>query len=178
MDRVRLVAGSHRWLLLASLALLTLALGTAMFSGASFSSKSVNSGSLAAGTIQLTSSKANQAIVVEGVSAMEPGDSASGAVTVGNQGNVPAKVTLKAADLAGMALAEVLDLKIENTVAKAQVWSGKLSALAGGIELSQFGANETRQYLITLSWPAASSSPSLQGAATSFSFQWSATATQ
>lgn len=178
MDRVRLVAGSHRWLLLASLALLTLALGTAMFSGASFSSKSANSGSLAAGSIQLTSTKANQAIV-EGVSAMEPGDSASGTVSIGNQGTVPAKVSLRASSLSGTALAAVLDLKIEDTTGKAtQVWSGKLSAFTSGVELSQFGASETRKYLITLSWPAASNSSSLQGVSTSFSLQWSATATQ
>jgi hypothetical protein len=178
MDRVRIVAGSHRWLLLAALALLTLALGTAMFSGASFSSKSANSGSLAAGSIQLTSSKANQA-VVEGVSAMEPGDSANGTVSIGNQGTVPAKVTLRASGLSGTTFAGVLDLKIEDTTGKTtQVWSGKLNALSSGIELTQFAASETRKYLITLSWPSASNSPSLQGVSTSFSFQWSATATQ
>ena len=89
MDRVRLISGSHRWLLLAALALLALALGSAMFSGASFSSKSANSASLAAGSVQLSSSKPNQAIVA--ATGMKPGDSREGTITIGNEGDVPAR---------------------------------------------------------------------------------------
>ena len=99
MDRVRLIAGSHRWLLLASLALLALALGSAMFSGASFSSRSANKTSLAAGSVQLSNSLAGKAILkAEG---MKPGQSKEGAVEIGNEGDVPEKVTLKATGISG-----------------------------------------------------------------------------
>jgi spore coat-associated protein N len=171
MDRVRLIAGSHRWLLLAALALLALALGSAMFSGASFSSKSANSASLVAGSIQLSSSAPNQAIVV--ASEMKPGDSRQGTISIGNQGDVAGTVTLNASGLTGAALAAVIDLKVEDTTEKSiQKWSGKLGAFSS-VSLGTLAAGTTRSYRFTLSWPAASNEASLQGASTSLTFQWS-----
>jgi hypothetical protein len=171
MDRVRLIAGSHRWLLLAALALLALALGSAMFSGASFSSKSANSASLVAGSIQLSSSAPNQAIVT--AAEMEPGDSRQGTIVIGNQGDVAGTVTLSASGLTGAALAAVIDFKVEDTTEKSiQKWSGKLSAFSS-VSLGTLAAGTTRSYRFTLSWPAASNEASLQGASTSLAFQWS-----
>jgi hypothetical protein len=173
MDRVRLIAGSHRWLLLAALSLLALALGSAMFSGASFSSKSANKASLAAGSVQLSNSLPNQAIVK--AEAMKPGQSKEGTVEIGNEGDVPGVVTLKATELTGTALAAVVDLKIEEVTGKGSTtkWSGKLNALGEDVALGSFAAAETRAYRFTLSWPAASKEASLQGASTSLTFQWS-----
>jgi hypothetical protein len=171
MDRVRLIADSHRWLLLAALALLALALGSAMFSGASLSSKSANSASLAAGSIKLSSSAPNQAIVA--ASEMKPGDSRQGTISIGNQGDVAGTVTLQAGGLTGAALAAVIDLKVEDTTGKSvQKWSGKLGAFSS-VSLGTLGAGTTRSYRFTLSWPAASNEASLQGASTSLTFQWS-----
>jgi hypothetical protein len=160
--------GSHRWLLLAALALLALALATAMFSGASFSSKSANSASLAAGSIKLSSSKPNQAIVA--ATGMRPGDSRQGTIEIGNEGDVAGDVTLETTGLTGTALAAVIDLKIEEgATAK---YSGKLGSFTS-LSLGSFAANSTHTYKFTLSWPAASNSASLQGTSTSLAFKWS-----
>ena len=175
MDRVRLIAGSHRWLLLAALALLALALGSAMFSGANFNSKSANSASLEAGSIQLSSSS-NQAIVAE-TSGLKPGDSRKGTISITNKGDVPGSVSLKASGLTGTALAAVIDLKIEEIVGETatQKWSGRLNTFST-LDLGSLGAGLTQTYRFTLSWPEASNSPSLQGTSTSLTFQWSGSA--
>jgi spore coat-associated protein N len=167
MDRVRLIAGSHRWLLLASLALLALALGSAMFSGADFSSRSANSASLAAGSFQLSSSAPSQAIV--SAAKMKPGQSREGTVKITNEGGAAGTVTLKASGLTGEALAAVIDLKVEE--GGSQKWSGKLGSFMS-VGLGSIGADSSRTFRIVLSWPSASSSPSLQGASTSLTFQW------
>lgn len=171
MDRVRLLAGSRHWLLLAALALVALALGSAMFSGASFTSKSANKASLAAGSVQLSSSLPNAAIV--SATGMEPGSSREGTIKIGNQGDVAGNVTLKANGLTGTALAGVIDLKIEDvTSGTSQKWSGKLGSFTS-LSLGSFAAESSRSYRFTLSWPAASDSSSLQGTSTSLTFEWS-----
>jgi hypothetical protein len=172
MDRVRLIAGSHRWLLLAALALLALALGSAMFSGASFSSRSANSAALATGTIQLSSSLPKQAIVAS-TSELEPGESREGTITIGNKAAVPGTVTLTPTGLTGTTLAGVIDLKIDDvTAGTTQKWSGKLAAFPG-LSLGSFAAEESHKYRFTLSWPAAATEASLQGTSTSVTFEWS-----
>jgi len=174
MDRVRLIAGSHRWLLLAALALLALALGSAMFSGANFSSKSANSASLSAGSFQLTSSKSSSEAIVS-ASEMRPGQSREGTVTIGNKGDGVAMVSLKASGLTGATLAAVIDLTIDDVTAGTQKWSGKLSAFssAGSVALGSIAAGGSRTYRITLSWPSASNGASLQGISSALAFQWS-----
>lgn len=171
MDRVRLILHSRHWLLLAALALVSLALGTAMFSGAKFTSRSANTASLVAGSVQLNSSLPNQAIVV--ASGMRPGVSREGTIKIGNEGDVPGTVTLKATGLTGTALAAVIDLKVEDVTSGTTLkWSGKLGALTE-LALGSFAAKETRSYRFALSWPSASNAPSLQGASSSLTFQWS-----
>lgn len=171
MDRVRLIAGSHRWLLLAALALLAMALGSVMFSGAKFTSKSANTASLVAGSVQLSSTLPNQAIVA--ASGMKPGVSREGTIKIGNDGNVAGTVTLKASGLTGTALAAVIDLKIEDvTSGTTQKWSGKLGEFTS-LALGSFAAETGRSYRFTLSWPSASSEASLQGLSSSLAFQWS-----
>jgi len=171
MDRVRLLFGSRRWLLLAALALLSLALGLAMFSGARFTSKSANSALLATGSIQLTSSKSNQAIV--SASGMKPGDSREGTITIGNPSEVPSTVALKSSGLAGSsALASTIDFKVEDiTSGTTQKWSGKLASFSE-VDLGSFAASSSRNYRITLSWPSSASEASLQGTSASFTLQW------
>ena len=175
MDRLNLLVHSRRWLLLGALALVSLALGSAIFSGASFTSKSANSASLAAASIQLSSSAPNQAIVA--ASGMRPGDSRQGTITIGNKGTASGSFVLKATRLTGSALAAVLDFKVEDTTggASTQKWSGKLGSFASAA-LGSIGAGESRAYRLTLSWPAAASEASLQGATTSLTFQWSGSA--
>lgn len=170
MDRVRLIAGSHRWLLLAALALLALALGSAMFSGASFSSKSANKASLAAGSIKLSSSTASAIVNASG---MEPGAAREGTIKIGNEGDVAGTVTLTASGLTGTALAAVIDLKVDDVTSGAtQKWSGKLGSFTS-LALGSFEAGATRTYRLTLSWPSASDAASLQGASSSLTFNWS-----
>jgi spore coat-associated protein N len=174
MDRLRLLAGSHRWLLLASLALASLALGTTLFSGARFATKSANSASLTAGSIQLTSSAASQAIV--SASGMKPGDSRQGTISIGNKGNAAGTVTLSASGLTGTALAAAIDFKLEDvTGAAVQKWSGKLGSFRS-VDLGSFAAETTRSYRFTLSWPASATEASLQGASSSLTFRWTGSA--
>jgi spore coat-associated protein N len=172
MDRLKLLVGSRRWLLLAALALASLALGSAMFSGAGFSSKSANSASLAAASIQLTSSAPNQAIVA--AVGMRPGDSRQGTISIGNQGSTAGTVTLRSLGLTGTALASVLELKVEDTTGggSTQKWSGKLGSFAS-VALGSFAPGAIRTYRIALLWPAAADEAALQGASSSLSFQWS-----
>jgi hypothetical protein len=170
MDRVRLIAGSHRWLLLAALALLALALGSAMFSGASFSSKSANKASLAAGSVKLSSSKPNEAIV--SAAGMEPGASREGTIKIGNEGDVAGTVTLSASGLTGSALAAVIELKVDDvTSGTTQKWRGTLDCFTR-LAVACFYAATTRTYRFTLSWPSSSDSASLQGASSSLTFNW------
>ncbi len=172
MDRLRLLAGSRHWLLLAALALISLALGTAIFSGANFSSKSANSASLAAGSVQLSSSAPGQAIIA--ATGMKPGGSNEGTISIGNQGDVAGTVTLKAAGLTGSALAAVITLRIDDiTSSTSKKYEGKLSAFSS-LSLGSFSAGTTRKYRFTLSWPEASSEASLQGGSTSLGLQWEA----
>jgi ethanolamine utilization microcompartment shell protein EutS len=172
MDRVRLIAGSNRWLLLLALALLALALGSAMFSGAGFSSRSANSAALSTGSIQLTSSLPGEAIVAS-TAGLKPGQSREGTIVIGNKAGVPGKVTLTPTGLTGATLAAVIDLKIEDVTSGAiQKWSGKLGAFPG-LNLGSFAAEESHKYRFTLSWPSASNEASLQGTSTSLKFEWS-----
>jgi hypothetical protein len=172
MDRLRLLAHSRRWLLLAALALVSLALGSAIFSGATFTSTSANSASLAAASIQLSSSAPNQAIVA--ATGMRPGDSRQGTISIGNEGTAAGTVTLRAIGLTGTALAAAIDLKVEDTTGggSVQKWSGRLGSF-DAVGLGSFAAASARTYRITLSWPAALDSASLQGASTSLTFRWS-----
>jgi hypothetical protein len=172
MDRVRLIAGSRRWLLLAALALVSLALGSALFSGAKFTSRSANSAALVAGSVKLSSTQANQTIV--SASAMKPGVSREGTLKITNEGDVAATMTLRGSGLTGAALAAVIDLKVEDTTSGTQKWSGKLAEFvdAGSVGVGLIGAGAARTYRVTLSWPSASNSASLQGASSSLTFQW------
>lgn len=172
MDRVRLIAGSHRWLLLAALSLLAFALGSAMFSGASFSSRSANSAALSTGSIQLTSSSPGQPIVAS-TTGLKPGQSKEGTITIGNKAGVAGTVALTPTELTGTTLAAAIDLKIDDVSSgTTQKWSGKLGSFPG-LSLGSFAAEESRKYRFTLSWPAASSEASLQGTSTSVTFEWS-----
>ena len=170
MTRLKLVADSHRWLLLAALALVSLALGTAMFSGARFTSKSSNSASLGAASVQLSSTAPNQAIVA--ASGMEPGDSSQGTISIGNDGDVPGAVTLKANGLTGATLSAVLDLRIDDvTGSTSKKWSGDLDSFSQ-VSLGSIAVDKEREYRFTLSWPSGSDSASLQGTSTSLSLRW------
>ncbi len=170
MERLRVVLHSRHWLLLASLALVALALGSALFSGASFTSKSANKASLAAGTVQLSSSKPSQAIV--SAAGMKPGESRTGTIAIGNEGDATGALTLKATGLTGATLAGVIDLKVEDLTGATTKWSGKLGSFSS-VSLGNFAAAEKHEYRLTLSWPSASSEAALQGLSTSLTFEWS-----
>ncbi len=171
MDRLSLLIHSRRWLLLAALALVSLALGSAIFSGASFTSKSANSASLAAASFKLSSSKPNLAIVA--ASGMAPGESRQGTIEIGNEGSAPGTVLLEASGLSGTTLAAVLELEIDDITSGRAVekWGGKLGSF-GSVSLGSFAAGSKRAYRLTLSWPAAASEASLQGATSSLTFRW------
>jgi hypothetical protein len=172
VDRLSLLTGSRRWLLLAALAVLALALGSALFSGATFNSKSANSASLAAASVRLSSSAPNQAIVA--AAGMRPGDSRQGTIVIGNEGTAAAVVSLRASGRSGAALAGAIDLEIEDATGGGPIpkWSGKLGSF-DSLALGGFPAGTSRTYRFTLSWPAAAAEASLQGTSTTLTFRWS-----
>lgn len=173
MGRMRLLISSPRLIALTALAVLSLALGATLLSGASFTSHSQNPARLTAGSLQLSSSKPGQSIV--GASGMVPGDSRVGSISIVNEGDVAGNVTLGLDELveSGSAkLSAVLELTVQDvTGTPVQLWSGKLGTL-GSVEVGSFAPSQNREFRFTLAWPPGSTDPGLQGATTSFAFEW------
>jgi hypothetical protein len=143
------------------------------FSGALFSSSSSSPGNeFAAGSVSLELARTGQ--IVDG-SELQPGVTRTGTQTVTNRGH-EAELTLATLELDhGSALVGVLVVVVRQTdPARADpVYSGTLANLAGAA-LGTFAPNESRTFSVEIRWPAEQNSPSLQGASTSFRFDWRA----
>lgn len=173
-----IIGGSQGWRSLAALALAGIAVSSTAFSDATFTSATGNPGtSYAAGTIQVTDSKAGNAVL--DATAMKPGVSRQGTVQITNSGTHSATLALEATDLSSSpsspALASTLDLKVEDVTGSATtIYTGKLGSYSSA-SLGTFAAAETRTYRFTYSWPATDTNPALQAATTSSTFRWKAT---
>jgi hypothetical protein len=173
-----ILRGSRRWRALAALALAGIATGSAGYSGAAMTARSSNPGaSVGAGTVAVTKDRSG---AVVSASSMRPGDSRQGDVTVTNSGNLAATLSLRASGLADVpaspALSSVLDLKVQDvTAAASTVYDGKLASFSSA-SLGAFAGGAARTYRFTISWPAGSRDPGLQGAQTSLTFRWGASA--
>jgi hypothetical protein len=110
-----------------------------------------------------------------------PGAAKSGEVTVTNVGDASGGFALSAGDLAdaGAPLSGVLDLAVDDLTAGRGVYSGPLNGL-GSVPLGTLAQGEAHRYRFTVSFPGGRSDSEddpYQGASTSVTFVWGATAT-
>jgi hypothetical protein len=168
----------RRRVALALVAVLALAVAGTGFSGASFTQASHGGASLAAGTVGLTLSRSGQSLLSS--SGLSPGSTVGGSETLTSSGSLPTTVRVSAAGLADVpsasGLSGVLVVTFTDHASGAQLWSGTLAALAsGGASLGTLNAGAARTIDLSRSWPSSARNATLQGATTSFSFQWRAT---
>lgn len=145
---------------LAALAALTVASAVAVGSGANFTSHSANpSNTLTAGNLAQVNSRDGSAIL--SVSAMKPGDTSNGTVTITNSGDVPGAFSLSKASLGdtpganGGVLSGKLHVLVEDVTdpaSPAPVYSGKVDAM-GTQGLGTLAAGAARTYRFTVSFP-------------------------
>jgi hypothetical protein len=143
------------------------------FSGALFSSSSSSPGNrFAAGSVTLELATTGQ--IIDG-NDLRPGVNRTGSQTVTNRGH-KAELTLGTLELdTGSALAGVLVVVVRQTdpARSDPVYSGALGDLKSAA-LGTFAHNESRTFSVELRWPAEQNSSTLQGASTSFRFDWRA----
>jgi hypothetical protein len=111
---------------------------------------------------------------------LAPGDARSGEVTVTNAGDASGGFALSASDLtdAGAPLSGLLELAVDDVTAGRGVYSGPLSG-PGTVALGMLAQGEAHRYRFTVRFPGGrpdSVDNAYQGASTSVTFVWSATA--
>jgi len=148
---------------------------TVVFSSASFTSNSTNPGNaFGSGTLVLLNSGDGELIV--GAAALYPGQSQEATLTLTNAGTVPGDVSVAGADLsdvpASPALSAVLTLTFEDVASGALLWSGPVDSLSAAA-LGTLAPGESREYRLTLTYPAVATDPALQGAQTSLTLRFS-----
>lgn len=136
----------------------------------------------AAGSLSITNSLEGQALL--NASAMAPGESRVGQVTIANSGNIAGDFTLLDSALSDSgspvpfsSVAQLLVQDITNPVIPVTIYAGTLGAL-GPIALGSFAAGEARTYRFTVTFPdgtPAQDDP-LQGATATVEYDWAASA--
>jgi hypothetical protein len=111
---------------------------------------------------------------------LAPGGAQSGEVTVTNAGDASGGFALSASDLtdAGPPLSGLLELAVDDVTAGRGVYSGPLSGV-GTVALGMLAQGEAHRYRFTVRFPGGrpdSVDNPYQGASTSVTFVWSATA--
>jgi hypothetical protein len=111
---------------------------------------------------------------------LAPGDTRAGEVTVTNAGDASGGFALSASDLtdAGAPLSGVLELAVDDVTAGRAVYAGPLAGL-GTVTLGMLAQGEAHRYRFTVRFPGGrpdSVDNAFQGASTSVTFVWSATA--
>jgi hypothetical protein len=176
-------------LALGALASALAAVGLVVGSGADFTSATANpANTFSSGTLTHTNSKNAAAVLT--ASAMKPGDTRTGSVTITNTGSLAGTFSLSKSNLTnpvlgsgGERLSDQMDLTIKDGATT--VYAGKVGAL-GAITLDgdlvtagtqQFGksgsATATHTYDFTVTLPAATGD-AFQGTSTSVQFDWTA----
>jgi hypothetical protein len=163
-----------RHLFTMALALGVIALSITMLgglsSGAEFSNASSNPGAaFTGGNMMLVNSKDGSAVL--STTGLAPGASVNETLTLTNQGNLAAGVTLTRTSLtdtpSAAALSSVLTLTIADITGTTQtLYSGTMSDFSS-VTLSPFTAGEIRTYRFTVAFPSAGATSSRQDASTS-----------
>lgn len=150
-----------------------LALTPGTFGG--FTSSTTNPGnSVQAGTLTMTNSASGNAVVTSttglALNNMKPGDSATGSVTITNNGSLPADLTLAISNSSNSFPAGDLDLAIKEGAAT--VHSGTVADHAPIALGSTWAAGESHTYSVTVSIPSTAGNDA-QGDTASFRLDWS-----
>jgi hypothetical protein len=136
----------------------------------------------ASGALAISNSHAGRAILQ--VDRLRPGDAAQGAVTIGNDGDVPGDFTV---DLSGVQdvpgayggrLSQRLQLAVVDVTHAQMVFSGTPAEFAA-VDLGRFAAGESRDYLVAATLPDGGlngSDNAFQGSRLSLGLEWRATA--
>ncbi len=150
---------------------------TVAFSGASFTSnRTTNPGNVfAGGTLLVVNSRDGQVVV--GASPIAPGQTQSGELTLTNTGSVAAdcRVARAAAPVdvpASPPLSAALTLTIVDLTSATTVWSGTMASFDWA-SLGTLAPGESRDYRVSVQFPAASATPELQGASTALTLRFS-----
>jgi len=139
-----------------------------------FTSASSNPGnSVTAGTLTMTNSAANAAVVTAASAPskdnMQPGDSATGSVTITNSGSLPADMTVSVASVVSSFPAGTVNLKINE--GSTVVYDNAVTN-AGPLGLgSTWTAGESHTYTVTVSIPS-TAGDAAQGKTASFTLNW------
>lgn len=156
MKRFKFLFGQRRFQALMTIAAILLAASVVAASGANFTSTSANpSNVFTAGNLHHTNSKDGAAILT--AEKMKPGDTATGSVTLTNDGDLPGTFTLtktitdNAVGPNGGDLGAVLDLTI--TEGATTVWTGKLTDAMDAFALGTWAAGEAHTYDFEVSFP-------------------------
>ena len=133
------------------------------------------------GAVRMVNSKDGQAVL--NASNLGPGASASGTVTIGNQGDASGVFELDSRDLVddpgprGGRLGSALQLVVRDLGSSQVVYSGSLGALSTrGLGTWRPGESRTYRFDVSLPNSAPASDNTLQGADTSIAFRWTAQA--
>ena len=148
---------------------------TVVFSGASFTSSSTNPGNVFnSGTLLLLNSGDGQLIV--SAPALCPGQSEQATLTLTNAGTVSGDVGVESVGLSDVpatpALSEALTLTFTDVASGVDLWSGTMGALTTA-SLDTLGPGDSRQYRVTVAYPATATDPALQGAQTALTLRFS-----
>jgi hypothetical protein len=156
MKRFKFLFGQRRFQALMTIAAILLAASVVAASGANFTSTSANpSNVFTAGNLHHSNSKDGVAILT--AEKMKPGATASGSVTLTNDGDIDGTFTLAKTITAnvpggnGGDLGAVLDLTIKEGAIT--VWTGKLGAAMGTLDLGTWAPNAAHTYDFTVSFP-------------------------
>jgi hypothetical protein len=174
----RRIGPRHFFAAALALALAAVVLGsiTAGSSGARFTAVSSNPGAVfSSGTMTLVSTADGSAVVSAG--ALAPGASVSGTLTLTNEGNLGASVTLAKTSLddqpSSPSLSSALTLTIAETAVSGTrtLYTGTMSDF-GEITLDPFSPSESRDYRFSVTFPETNASPDLQGASTTMTIRF------
>ena len=142
-----------------------------------FTSSMSNPGnSVSAGTLTMSNSAAGNAVVTEispvDKDNMQPGQSVSGSVTIGNSGSLPADLTLSISDAVNGFPAGAVELVIAEGT-NPPVYSGTVANTSGPIALGgTWAAGASHTYTVTVSIPLTAGNDA-QGDSASFGLNWS-----
>jgi len=150
---------------------------TVVFSSASFTSQSANPVNLfSSGTLLLLNTKDGQLVVA--ASALLPGQTERGTLTLTNAGTVTGEASVEGVGLTDVPGAPRLSAAVTATftdvASGTELWSGLMGDLdTAVVSLGTLDPGESREYEIAVTYPAAAADPGLQGAEATLALRFS-----
>ena len=156
------------------LALLGVALQSLAFSGASFTAGSANTANVfTAGSLSHTNSEADQ--VVLNAIGIRPGQTRTGTLTIKGGGTLTGTYTLTNSGLvdtpAGPGLSHALTLRVQDVTSGSTLFNG-VAASFSSATLGTIAPDVTKTFRFSLTFPAASADPALQGSSMSMTLKF------